>query len=846
LHRRPRGAVLGALVAALILSSCVGSPVASPGALPPDGRPSGAEVRDPALVAWSVLAPGNGNVSGFTAAAVDDQRARYDALEDAVADGTLTDATLGRYFVDHRLGVAPVTRIDTPRPGVRIEWDTHAVPRVVGETSADVAFGAGWAVAESRLVVAELGRLLGRAGTLELGGPDIPTAVLQIGTLPRIDYTDAELLAALDDVVASMGAEGPQLLAALDGFVAGINAWLDANTFPAEAQRLGLRWRHWTRADVLAVGIVVDDIFGAGGGDEVGNANALAALEDRLGPSRGRAVFDDLRTADDPDAVAHTAAAFPFPQFADAAGGPVSPDVVVDPAAVARPDAAVTTARTSDDTPTMSNYVAIAGRHTASGHPILVGGPQSSYFSPELLFEMELQGGGYDARGVTFPGLGPWVVIGRSRSYAWTATAGGSDLTDQRIELLCEPDGTPARPDSVHYRFDGRCLPMTRPNPDPMTAWRTVHGPVVARTTVDGRPVAVSRQRMSRFRTAHAAPAFWHLNRGVVAEAEDFAPTMRDVPMSFNWLYVNESRIAFFHSGWYPVRARGVDPDLPSWGTGEWEWRGRLDGRQQPQEVDPASGWAVSWNNKVAPGWEEPDNDWDAGVAHRVGTLSTRAADLVARRSGSITPAEVVALTQDAATVDVRGELVLPEVLAVLGSGPAPNPELAAARDRLARWHAAGAHRRDRADDGFYDDLAVPLMDALFERTVRHVFTPGLGLYLADGTRRPRVWDNPPSQTGGAFAHGWSSALVHDLRRVLGREASPPGVPTFCGDGDLAACRQLLWTVLDAARRDAGPFPKLSLFERIRFIPWVTNAASVRWMNRPTYQQVVSFGAPGS
>ena len=146
---------------------------------------------------------------------------------------------------------------------------------------------------------------------------------------------------------------------------------------------------------------------------------------------------------------------------------------------------------------------------------MLVGGPQSSYTAPQLLFEMSLHGGGYDSRGITFPGLGPWVVIGRSRSYAWTATAGGSDLTDERIELLCEPDGSTPTQASTHYVFDGACTAMTRPlGGGIMTAWRTVHGPVTGRATVDSKPVAISRQRASRFVTAHAAPAFWKLNHG--------------------------------------------------------------------------------------------------------------------------------------------------------------------------------------------------------------------------------------------------------------------------------------------------------------------------------------------
>lgn len=843
---RRRGPVLVTVLATAlaVVAACTGSPASSPGPVPPiSGGPGAGATADPALVALAILPPGNGNVAGHTASSIDDQRVRYDAVEDQVADGTLTDANLGEFFTDFRMGAGTVVRVDHPAPGVRVEWDDLGVPHVIGDTSTDVAFGAGWAVAESRLVIAELGRLLGRAGTLELGGPDIPTAVARLGELEHINYTDAELEAGLADAVARAGAEGPKILAALDAFVAGLNTWLDRNTFPPEAQALGLTWRHWNRADVLAVGIVVDDIFGAGGGDEVGNADALAALEARLGATAGRATFDDLRSADDPAATAHTAAAFPYPQFADVGADAVSPSNVVDPAAVARPDAPVPTARAETGTPTMSNYIAVAGEHTASGHPILVGGPQSSYFAPQLLFEMELSGGGYDARGITFPGLGPWVVIGRSRTYAWTATAGGSDLTDQRMELLCEPDGSAPTTMSMHYRFEGQCLPMTRPvNDDPWTAWRTVHGIVVGRTTVDGAAVAVARQRMSRFRTAHAAPAFWALNMGGVTEAADFAPTMSDIPMSFNWLYVNSTDIAYFHSGWYPVRARGVDPDLPSWGTGEWEWQGRLDWRKQPQEIAPAQGYAVSWNNKVAPGWREPDNDWDAGIVQRVDTLAHRTEALIAAESGAITPADVFVAAQDAATVDVRGELVMPEVLAILDTAPAPNADLAAARDRLASWVAAGAHRRDRADDGFYDDLAVSLMDALFEPMTRAVFTPGLGAYMGDGVRRPRVIDNPPSQTGGAFAHGWFSAVAHDLRRVRGAEPPAAGVPVFCGDGDLAACRRLLWQVLDSSRVAVGPFPRLAVFERIRFIPYATNANSVRWMNRPTYQQIVGFG----
>jgi acyl-homoserine lactone acylase PvdQ len=826
-----------AAVLVAVVASC-----APPNAAPPE--PPLPTSPDPALASWSILPPGNGNGWGFTSRFVDSERSMYDRLDDPVADGTLTDADLGRYFKDARLDAhVDAVRTDRPRPGVRIDWDHFGVPHVDGRTAADVGFGAGWSVAESRLLIAELGRVLGRAGTIEMAGSsDLQAAIGKIGSVPEIAYTDAELLGPLDEAVAGAGPDGPRLLASLDGFVEGLNAWLDTHAFPPQLTALGLRWRHWTRADVMAVGVVVDDIFGSGGGDEVGNAAALQALVARLGPGVGNAVYRDLKDDEDPMASVHVDGAFPFPLFADAPGATptAAPSAanVVDPAAVALPDAPVPAVHTAAEPPEASNFLALEGSRTASGHPILVGGPQSSYSAPELLFEMALHGGGYDARGITFPGLGPWVVIGRSRSYAWTATAGGSDLTDERVERLCEPDGAAPTATSTHYVFDGACIAMTRPPGGAMVAWRTVHGPVVARATVGGAPVAISRQRASRFVTAHAATAFWRLNQGAVTSAADFAPTMSDIPMSFNWVYVNATDVAYFHSGWYPVRARGVRPDLPSWGTGQWEWRGRVDWHAQPQEIDPASGFLVSWNNKVAHGWTNPDNDWGTGEVQRVDLIRTRAA-----RLEHATPAEALAAVQDAGTADLRGEMVLPAVLDVLDGAPAPTAALGRLRDDLAAWSATGAHRRDRNHDDVYDADVVGVMDLFFGHLVHDVFAPGLGRYVEDGElRRPKSIDYPtPGQFGAAFARGWYSLVVRDLRRVLGDEPTPAGVPRFCGGGDLARCREVVWHALGTAAYFA-PRPKVAAAERIRFVPYAFDLGSMRWVNRSTFQQVVSFG----
>ncbi|HAS29248.1 MAG TPA: hypothetical protein DCS56_04185, partial [Alcanivorax sp.] len=83
----------------------------------------------------------------------------------------------------------------------------------------------------------------------------------------------------------------------------------------------------------------------------------------------------------------------------------------------------------------ISNALLLNGEHSASGRPLAVFGPQTSYFVPQLLLEMSVHGGDINSRGMTFTGL-PYVVIGRGPDFAWSATSGSSDLTDVRVVRL--------------------------------------------------------------------------------------------------------------------------------------------------------------------------------------------------------------------------------------------------------------------------------------------------------------------------------------------------------------------------------------------------------------------------
>ncbi|MCC7076459.1 MAG: penicillin acylase family protein [Acidimicrobiia bacterium] len=815
-----------------------------------DGPATLGPVQDTASHAWTVLPPGNGDATGWTSRYKADQVAMYDRIDDRVADGTLAETDLPRYFKDARLGIDPedVVRRAEPRPGVEIRWDRFAVPHVFGDTSEDVAFGAGWVTTEQRFLVAEGLRAIGRSGTLELAGGGLGDILGSLGG-DGIHYTDAELDAQVDRACAAEPARCPEVLALVDAYVEGVNRHLEAKPpIPAAITRLlGIRWPKWKRSDVIAAAMAMGTIFGEGGGGELGNAHAIRVLQSRFG-AEAEAAWRELRRPDDPAARTHVAGTFPYPLYGDGSTSPVGPTAnSTDWAAVALPDDGLAgTPPPGDDWWTdlpdrgsHSNYLAVAGEATADGHPVLAGGPQMGYTHPSYLLEMELQGGGYRVSGLTVPGMALFVLIGHTDEYAWSITSGGSDLIDLRAELLCEPDGSAASLASTHYVFDGVCTAMERVGERNVVP-RTVHGPVVERVTVDGKPVAISQQRASRGYEAFASLPFMQLNFGEVPSAAGFAETLRHVPFSLNWVYVDARDIAYTHTGRYPLRAPGTNAELPVWGTGEWEWTGTLDWTQQPHEVDPAKGYISSWNNKPAPGWQSPA--WGQSVYQRVELLDRRLARQRARRPAGLSVVDVVTIVQDAATADLRAEVLLPEVLGVLGDSPAPSAEADDTRRILATWVAAGGNRRDRDANLLADSPATPIIDVFGD-----LLADATLARLAGGGELPTPGENPPNMQGSAFGSGPLSYSTVDLQKV---RAGTGGV---CGNGDLEKCRDEIWALLDRAARQVAadqmpflaPYPDLwtkwVFAERIRFIPLMWEP-SMRWQNRASFQQVMSFG----
>lgn len=814
---------------------------------------------DAANTAYSIMPPGNGNIYGPTAIHLDDQRAMYDGVTNAVATDTLNSATLPLWMKRADLGVniTQFERTELPRSDVKIVWDRTGVPHIEGKSDYSAGYGAGWANVEARYPMMELLRVVGRSGVLETEGLGALTKIVDallggdmtpLDNLAAINYSQAELKSGLDRMYADAGPSTAAVLSqALGGYVDGINDYIRRNTpsIPpiADALHLGLG-QYWRAEDIAAVGIAIRDLFGDGGGGEIHTAALLDKLSAKFGNAEGRAVFDDLGALH-PQTNYHTTNPFPYPKFAPT---PADPDDTDAPTLgpVADVDNGSMTGHVAAERarPSASNYLILGASRSASGHPILVGGPQMAYFAPEIALEMEIRSPSIRARGIVIPGQGPVIIAGRTAHYAWSPTAGGSDTTDQRVELLCNTDGSPATTSSRAYRFNGKCVPMTRPaGYPPNTVWRTVHGPVLGYGTAKGLPVAVSQQRSGRFDSPTSAISFFRLSEDAVRNANDLNREMRHVNLSLNIGYVNATQIAYTHTGWYPVRAEGVDSKRPSWGTGKWEWRGLLPYDEVPHVVQPANDMLTSWNNHPAPEWQ-PENPIGNGPIHRD--------DLLYRPASSahgVTPAGALKITQTAATQDLRGVALAPEMLKLFAARAPEGADAKLGWQLINDWAAAGSHRRDLNYDRLNDDPGVTIMNAFYPKLVNELLGKTLG---SDILGMLGSADNAPSLEGSAYNNGLYGPLALELQRADGDQPRPAGLPTYCGDGTAAGCSAVISRLLAesvAEVRKANPltqwFPNLwlssQLMERIRFLPIITNPLSMRWQNRPTFQQISSF-----
>src|SRR5215217_4380588 len=173
---------------------------------------------------------------------------------------------------------------------------------------------------KDRMFLMDLLRHVGAARAAEFLGPSDANVAMDQEQLRSAYYTEEEAAAQIDRAIERFGAEGQRLAAALDAYIAGINAAQQemcpagplGTDCPAEYAALQKTPEPWDRADVVYVASLVGGIFGKGGGAEFANARWLQQLEAQFGDDDARRIFDDLSLADDPQAPTTSSALAPY------------------------------------------------------------------------------------------------------------------------------------------------------------------------------------------------------------------------------------------------------------------------------------------------------------------------------------------------------------------------------------------------------------------------------------------------------------------------------------------------------------------------------------------------------
>lgn len=892
--------------------------------------------------ALSILPPGeNGLVNATELAQFEATGARPAGSQDQLApyenllynSQNLSDTQLSSYYNDESFGIPPggITRTETPDASVNvvIYRDQHDVPHIYGDTQESVAFGAGYAAAEDRLFEMDVLRHYGAGDLSSFLGPSCADEQMDHDALLLGGYTQAQKQAQIDDLGVEYGALGTTLRSMVYSFVDGINSYIgqtqtNPSLLPADYAAAVGPPQPWSVTDIIDLATLLGGIFGKGGGSEMRNAATLQYLEQHFGSPAAQSMFTDLKEQNDPDApTTITGQSFPY----EIPGA-------IDPSLTAMPDNAAapltggpidTTANCSLTAPSppamaaiasllaaphsMSNALLVDAAHSADGHPIAVFGPQVGYYAPEILMEEDLHAtdGSYDVEGASFPGTNFVVELGRGRSFAWSATSAGTDNVDQRLEQICDPSGGTPAANGTDYVLNGQCVPMREsvftetayPKPGglgaPVVITHDIYytnqsdptqGVVQGWTTADdGRPVAVVNQRSTWGDEVASGVGF--MRWGMPAETYDVNSWMAgasDITFTFNWFYIDTSSIAYYQSGLLPLRPSGVDPNLPTWGSGAADWEGFLDVNSHAHEIGSATGYLTSWNNKGAPMFSAADDNYSWGPVQRVLSLDQAIEQQLATHGGLLTRANLVSAMENAASVDLSGRQLLPLLLPYV-SHRVETKGVHAMLNQLQQWMTAGALRRKASSSStqYVDAAGVAIMDQLYPALTRAffdaIFAAG-GVYQVNGidagySAFPMEFANAPegdtgrpgssTHYGSSYIDGFEGYDWKVLRELQGLAVKQPfsalTTSHLCGGVGLSGCGARIdaalvatyhalvaangggntaaWTQ-DVATKNAGE--NMPVYDDIQFTAvGVVGQPAIDWQNRSTFQQVIEF-----
>jgi penicillin G amidase len=453
------------------------------------------------------------------------------------------------------------------RGPVEILRDKWGVPHIYAQNERDLFVAQGFVHAQDRLFQMEVNRRVGSGRVSEI-----------VGSSGLVTDRMARYFGWGKVVQAQIDGADEWVLRAMDGYSAGVNAYIALRPLPPEFSLLRVSPELWDLSGTAAIGAVLAWGLAVNWESEL----LRLILLDALGPEKAfemTPLAADSYTAIIPDSAvdavlarellaAYRAALLSLPLKTAAGGGGGS-----------------------------NNWV-VSGDHTATGRPILANDPHLPPTYPALWYENHLVAGDYNVTGFTMPGV-PGVVIGHNEHIAWGYTNAFPDVQDVYVERFHESD--PGK-----YEVNGKwvdaeireeVINVRGQKPVIESVRYTRHGPVFSDLLAnDGRDLSL------RWTAYHPHNHLRSIMEVDLARGwDEFREGLRSWGFpSQNIVYADiHGNIGYAMPGKVPERRQGAGlMPVPGWHD-DYEWAGWIPYDQLPALHNPKSGKIVTANNRV-------------------------------------------------------------------------------------------------------------------------------------------------------------------------------------------------------------------------------------------------------
>jgi penicillin amidase len=461
---------------------------------------------------------------------------------------------------------------------VTVHLDERGVPHVFAENDKDLYMAQGYVTARDRLWQMEF-------QVFAAGG-----RISELVHNPRALELDRQrrrtgMLKAAEDNLAHLE-QFPDLLAIMNAYTAGVNAWIDDLSFadyPLEYKLMDYSPEPWTNLkQMLLLKFMAWDLTGRS--EDFENTNAYLALDE--------GEFAQL-----------------FPYYTDSIRTIIPTEMVLDSGSVATDSTTGFSPREmvsklelpSNPHPNNgSNNWVVSGKKTASGNPILCNDPHLGLRLPSIWYEIQLSTPEHNVYGVSLPGA-PYVIIGFNGDVAWGVTNASRDVLDW-YQIEFQDDTKKA------YKHDGKWIPVETRIEEIKRRGRetyldtvlyTLHGPVVYDETFRDRdsagPLNVA-MKWEGLAADQSIRTFYQLNRAKSYDDYRKAISYYACPGQ-NFIFASRSGdIAITQQGRFPIKAENQGLFVMDGSNPEHLWQGTIPFEENPTAKNPERGYLFSSN----------------------------------------------------------------------------------------------------------------------------------------------------------------------------------------------------------------------------------------------------------